>query len=62
MRKGITKDITIFKYPDCGRTCEIGFPCECGSGINFNVLEERRGLGLICVGYSDKRGYIYRFR
>lgn len=62
MTKQIIKDPNVFKCPDCGRTCEIGLPCSCGSGINFNVLEERRGRGLICVGYSDKKGNIFRVR
>lgn len=55
-------DITIFKCPNCGNTCELGKPCSCEAGINFNVLEERRGRGLICVGYTDAHGNMYRFR
>lgn len=62
MKEKATKDFAIFKCPECGRTCEIGLPCECGSGINFNILEQRRGHGLICVGYSDKNGNLFRFR
>lgn len=56
------QDIVIFKCPYCGVTCEPGIPCKCSAKTNFNVLEERRGKGLIVVGYTDEKGNIWRFR
>lgn len=56
------QDIIIFKCPYCGKTCEVGIACSCKDKTNFNVLEERTGKGLICVGYTDASGNIYRFR
>lgn len=55
-------DIVIFKCPYCGVTCEPGVACSCSYKTNFNVLEERRGKGLIVVGYTDAKGNIWRFR
>lgn len=56
------RDYTIFKCPNCGQTCEVGLFCSCENPVNFNILEERRGRGLICVGYTDTDGNIWRFR
>lgn len=60
--KTTDKDFTIFKCPNCGQTCEVGLLCSCENPVNFNILEDRRGKGLICVGYTDKEGNIWRFR
>lgn len=56
------QDIIILKCPSCGITCEPGIPCKCDYKTNFNILEERKGKGLVVVGYTDKDGNIWRFR
>lgn len=56
------RDFTIFKCPNCGITLEPCIACSCEEKTNFNVFEERKGRGLICVAYTDKKGNIWRFR
>lgn len=58
----VRPDATIFKCPYCGLTCKPRIPCKCDEKTNFNVLEERQGKGLIVIGYTDKKGNIWRFR
>lgn len=55
-------DFTIFKCPNCGKTCEVGIFCTCENPVIFNVFEERRGKGFVVVGYKDKKGNVWRFR